>query len=244
MYSPRFERIAVSLLNNQIHLQYGDTGKNALKLYGHKLPISSIDISSDGSILLSGSADKDIRVWDLEFGHCQKTIFAHAESVTAVKFLKDTHYALSGGKDGHIKFWDLDTFQLILDLDETILEIKALVASPAADFIIAGGLDGGFRIWKQTGDQIVAGDQEEKNAEKVLIEEYANEKFKQKAEKTRYEDLKHGEEIIEALEQKEQPIFILKMIKKIPPANLKSSLSFLHATHRLKLRSLLQFFIK
>lgn len=34
-----------------------------------------------------------------------------------------------------------------------------------------------------------------------MIEEYATEKFKQKEEKTRYEDLKHGEQIIEALEQ-------------------------------------------
>lgn len=121
MYGPKFERIAANLLNNQIYIQYGDTGKNALKLYGHKLPVSSIDISSDGSILLSGSADKDIRVWDMEFGHCQKSIFAHSEPVTSVRFLKDTHYALSGGKDGHLKFWDLDTYQLILDFDETIL---------------------------------------------------------------------------------------------------------------------------
>lgn len=78
MYGPQFQRIAVNLLNNQIHIQYGDTGKNALKLYGHKLPVSSIDISSDGALLLSGSADKDIRVWDMDFGHCQKSIFAHS----------------------------------------------------------------------------------------------------------------------------------------------------------------------
>ena len=113
--------MAVSLLNNQIHIQYGDTGKNALKLYGHKLPISDIDISSDGSILLSGSADKDIKVWDMEYGHCQKSIFAHSEPVTSVCFLKDTHYALSGSKDGHMKFWDLDTYQLIIDIDGNIL---------------------------------------------------------------------------------------------------------------------------
>lgn len=69
---------------------------------------------------------------------------------------------------------------MILDLDETILEIKSLVVSPAGDYIIAGGLDGGFRVWKQTGDQVVAGDQEEKDAEKVMIEEYATEKFKNK----------------------------------------------------------------
>ena len=80
--------------------------------------------------------------------------------MTVTKFIKNTHYALTGSKDGHIKFWDLDTYQLIIDLDDNILEVKSISISPAADFIIAGGLDGGFRVWKQTGNQVVAGDQE------------------------------------------------------------------------------------
>ena len=95
----------------------------------------------------------------MDYGHCQKSIFAHSEPVTSVCFLKDTHYALSGSKDGHMKFWDLDTYQLILDIDGNILEIKSVVASNAGDIIISGGLDGGFRVWRQTGDQVVAGDQ-------------------------------------------------------------------------------------
>ena len=113
-----------------------------------------------------------------------------------MRFCKGTHYAVTGSKDGHLKFWDLDTYQLIQDLDENVLEIRALVVSKAADYLLAGGLDGGFRVWTQTADQTVAGDQDEKNAEKVLIEEYASEKFKLRDEKTRYEDLKHGEDII------------------------------------------------
>ena len=180
MYGRGLERLAVSLLNNQINIQYGDTGKNALKLYGHKLPISDFDISTDGALLVSVSVDKDLRIWDLDYGHCIKSIFAHSEAVTSVRFFKDTHYAISGSKDGHIKFWDVDTYKLILDLDDNLLEIKSLAVSPAADFIVGGGLDGGFRVWRQTGDQTVAGDQEEKDAEKILIEEYANEKFKQR----------------------------------------------------------------
>lgn len=78
MYGRQLERLAASLQNNQIHVQYADTGKNALKLYGHKLPVTDFDISSDGALLVSASVDKDIRVWDLDFGHCIKSIFAHA----------------------------------------------------------------------------------------------------------------------------------------------------------------------
>lgn len=72
-----FEKYLVSLENNQIYIQYSDTHKNFLKLYGHKLPILSFDVSDDDAIVATGSADKDIKLWDMDFGHCIKSIFAH-----------------------------------------------------------------------------------------------------------------------------------------------------------------------
>jgi len=92
-----------------------------LKLYGHKLPITAFDISSDNAILVSSSVDKDIRFWDLDFGHCIKTVFAHELPVTNVKFIKDTHYVISTGKDAHVKFWDGDSHELIQDFEEPLL---------------------------------------------------------------------------------------------------------------------------
>ena len=47
------------------------------------------------------------------------------------------------------------------------------MVSQSGDFIIAGGLDEGMRIWKQTNDQTIATDMEEKQMEKVMIEDYA-----------------------------------------------------------------------
>ncbi len=71
------DKYVVNLQNNQILINWADTHKNFLKLYGHKLPILSFDISTDDSILATGSVDKDIRLWDMDFGHSIKTIFAH-----------------------------------------------------------------------------------------------------------------------------------------------------------------------
>lgn len=71
------DKYVVNLQNNQILINWADTHKNFLKLYGHKLPILSFDISTDDSILVTGSVDKDIRLWDMDFGHSIKTIFAH-----------------------------------------------------------------------------------------------------------------------------------------------------------------------
>lgn len=77
-----------------------------------------------------------------------------------------------------------------------------------------------------------------------MIEEYANEQLKQKDVKTRYEDLKHGEQIIEALVNNEQPLKLIEMLRKITPANLKPTLSFLHGAHIAKLMGYLRFLIR
>jgi WD40 repeat protein len=47
-------------LSTQVY--YLDTFKFFLSLYGHKLPVLCMDISSDSTLLISGSADKNIKV--------------------------------------------------------------------------------------------------------------------------------------------------------------------------------------
>lgn len=59
-----------------------DTLKFFLSLYGHKLPVLCMDISSDGDLIVTGSADKNLKIWGLDFGDCHKSLFAHADRYT------------------------------------------------------------------------------------------------------------------------------------------------------------------
>lgn len=56
-----------------------DSLKSTFSLYGHKLPVLCVDISSDVALLVSGSADKNVKIWDLGHGYCLKSLFAHAD---------------------------------------------------------------------------------------------------------------------------------------------------------------------
>lgn len=58
---------------------YMDSLKFYLSLYGHKLPVMCIDISSDGELIVTGSQDKNLKIWGLDFGDCHKSIFAHGD---------------------------------------------------------------------------------------------------------------------------------------------------------------------
>ena len=90
--------LAVALLDSTIKVFFTDSLKFFLSLYGHKLPVLSMDISSDSTLLVSGSADKNIKIWGLDFGDCHRSLFAHADSVMQVAFVHNTHYIFTAGK--------------------------------------------------------------------------------------------------------------------------------------------------
>jgi U3 small nucleolar RNA-associated protein 12 len=64
--------VTVGLLDNTVKVFYDDSLKFFLSLYGHKLPVMCMDISYDSKILISGSADKTVKIWGLDFGDCHR----------------------------------------------------------------------------------------------------------------------------------------------------------------------------
>ena len=69
-----------------------------------------MDISDDSKLIVTCSADKNIKIWGLDFGDCHKSIFAHDESIMQVAFEKNSnsHYFWSVSKDKLLKYWDGD----------------------------------------------------------------------------------------------------------------------------------------
>lgn len=94
--------LAVALLDCTVKVFYEDTLKFFLSLYGHRLPVMSMDISSDNTLLVTASADKNVKLWGLDFGDCHKSLFAHTDSVMSVAFVPSTHLFFSVGKDGAV----------------------------------------------------------------------------------------------------------------------------------------------
>ena len=121
-FSPDARLLAVSLLDNTVKVFFVDSLKLFLNLYGHKLPVLSMDISYDSKLIVTCSADKTVRLWGLDFGDCHKALLAHEDSIMSVAFVphnKDGngHNFFSASKDRAIKYWDGDKFEQIQRLD-------------------------------------------------------------------------------------------------------------------------------
>ncbi|RKO90360.1 quinon protein alcohol dehydrogenase-like superfamily [Blyttiomyces helicus] len=169
-HSPDSRLLAVSLLDSTVKILHADTLKFFLSLYGHKLPVLSMDISSDGTLIATASSDRSVKIWGLDFGDCHRSLHAHADSVMGVQFVWGTHFMFSVGKDKVIKYWDADKFEQIMKLDGHHGEIWALAVGKYGSTVVTGSHDRSIRIWEKTDEQFVLEEERDRELEEKYEE--------------------------------------------------------------------------
>jgi WD40 repeat protein len=72
--------------------------------YGHTGGVTCVQC--DPSTIVSGSVDKDIKVWDIETSNCLRTLSGHKGYVKTLQFY---YYALASGSgcESAVKLWDM-----------------------------------------------------------------------------------------------------------------------------------------
>ena len=68
-------------------------------------------MKASASVVLSGSGDKTVRLWDLRTGKCVRTMEGHSEVVCSVDMDGHCRTAVSGGDDETVRLWDLGSGQ-------------------------------------------------------------------------------------------------------------------------------------
>jgi len=176
-----------------------------------------MDISFDSKMIVTCSADKNVRLWGLDFGDCHKAFFAHQDSILQVAFVPHNqdgngHNFFSSSKDKTIKYWDGDKFEQIQRLDGHHGEIWALAVSRTGNFIVSASHDKSIRVWEQTDEQIFLEEEKEKELEELYEKTLATSLEKEQedqnndsaefgsVEKQTVETITAGEKISEALE--------------------------------------------
>lgn len=234
-FSPDGKLLAVALLDSTVKVFFTDSLKLYLNLYGHKLPVLNMDISYDSKLIVTCSADKNIRIWGLDFGDCHKALFAHQDSILQVGFVSHNndgngHHFFSASKDRTIKYWDGDKFEQIQRLDGHHGEIWAMAVSRSGDFIVSASHDKSIRVWNETDEQIFLEEEREKEIEELYEstltaslerdpdDENQNAEVATASRQTT-ETLMAGERISEALEMGMADLHIIKEWEEAKKAN-------------------------
>ena len=85
------------------------TGSQAAILSGHTDEVNSVEFSSDGRKLVSGSRDMTVKLWDMQTGGTIKTFSGHTETVPCVSISVDCTTIASGSHDKTVRLWDTQT---------------------------------------------------------------------------------------------------------------------------------------
>lgn len=110
-FSPNGKTLA-SPHKTTIKLWEVTSGQELRPLTGHTEGITSVDISPDSKMIISGGMDKTIKVWDVSGGQELRTLKGHTSWVRSVAISPDGKTLASWGTDEKIKLWDAQSGQL------------------------------------------------------------------------------------------------------------------------------------
>jgi len=101
--------IGVGLDSGEIITLDGITGIQKAILSGHTTYVQSLAFFPDGTLLISGSCDKTIKLWDVQTGGVVKTFHGHTGYVDSVSISADCSMIASGSWDKTIRLWAIQT---------------------------------------------------------------------------------------------------------------------------------------
>lgn len=113
-------------------------------LKGHEDYVYSVCMTSSGKIV-SGSADKTVRVWDMNTGDIIHKL-RHDDSVYSVCTTNDGKI-VSGSRDNTVRVWDMTTGDLLHTFRHN--NWVSSVCATADNIIISGSWDNTIRIWRK-----------------------------------------------------------------------------------------------
>ncbi|KAG2347849.1 hypothetical protein BDR05DRAFT_996186 [Suillus weaverae] len=129
----------------------------------HESTVLAVAVFPDRRRMVTGSADKMLRLWDLKDGILLKTMKGHRDWVRAVAVSRDGRFIASGGVNGELIIWHGESGEpLIKPIKAHSGRIMSLEFSPDGELLASGSSDSTTKLWstgtwKMQGDRINCG---------------------------------------------------------------------------------------
>jgi hypothetical protein len=128
---------------------------NTLLLVEHGADVTSLALSRDSTLLVTGSEDRTAQVRRVAGGDAVAKV-SHRGAVNAVALSADKRFLATGGDDDSVRVWLLPSGEELLRLEHWSSVSKLAVSADGFVLASAGVLSREVRVWAlPTGDEIV-----------------------------------------------------------------------------------------
>jgi WD40 repeat protein len=134
--------------DNAIRVCDAASGEELQVLKGHLGWVPSVALAKGGEILVSGSFDGTVKIWEPELLTSRNLLKVSNTPVAAVLFAADDRSLATGSGDGLVKLWDVATGKALKTLAGSQKgAVLALAWGAEGKTLISGGSDGMLRLW-------------------------------------------------------------------------------------------------
>jgi WD40 repeat protein len=123
------------------------------KTLRHQGAVLAVACSRDGKVVLTGSADKTARLWDMATGQPRGQPLRHQGPVWAVAFSPNRKTVVTGSADKTARLWDAATGEAVGETMHHQDRVDAVAFSPDGKTILTGSADQTARLWSAATGQ-------------------------------------------------------------------------------------------
>jgi len=129
----------------------GDNLPRAPELFtlaGHRDNITAVKFHPMFNLVVSGSQDATIKIWDFETGEFERTLKGHTNVVQSLDFDHTGKLMVSASADLTIKIWDFQTYECMKTLHGHDHNVSSAIFLPSGDQIASASRDKTIKIWE------------------------------------------------------------------------------------------------